>query len=57
MMQRRDFLKVAAILGISYTLSRYSQDIRKVFALLPENKVHLIWLNAAADSGCTISML
>ena len=57
MQSRRDFLKLCAVLGLSYTIHNYSSDIRQVFAQLAEKKVHLIWLPAAGDSGCTISML
>ena len=54
---RRDFLKMASISGAGFVISNYAGDIQKVFAQVPEGKVHLIWLPLAADSGCSISML
>jgi len=57
---RRDFLKLCAILGVGTVVTLYSSQIKRVIGQLAvENggKIHLIWLNLASDTGCTISML
>ena len=57
---RRDFLKMAAFMGATAVISLYAGDINRVFAQAADQnggKIHLIWLPAASDSGCTISML
>ena len=54
---RRDFLKLSGVLGAGFVITAYSADIKKVFAQVPDGKVHLIWLQLAGDSGCSISML
>lgn len=54
---RRDFLKLAGVLGAGFVITAYSPDIKKVFAQVPEGNAHLVWLQLAGDSGCSISML
>jgi hydrogenase small subunit len=47
-------------MGAAAVVAFYSADIKEVFAQAAEQnggKVHLIWLQLAGDSGCTISML
>ncbi len=59
-MNRRDFLKLCAVMGAGTVATLYSFDIKKVFAEAAKQgggKVHLIWLEVGGDSGCTISML
>lgn len=59
-LNRRDFLKLATFMGVSAVITYYSGDIKSVFAeTAQENggKIHMIWLQMAGDSGCTISML
>ena len=53
---RRDFLKLASVMGASLVISSYAGDIKKVFAQA-KGKVHLIWLPLGGDTGCSISML
>ena len=54
---RRDFLKLAGVLGAGFVITAYSADIKKVFAQVQSQQVHLVWLQLAGDSGCSISML
>ncbi len=57
---RRDFLKLCSFMGAGAVATVYAADIKRVFAQVAQQnggKVHLIWLHAAGDSGCTISML
>jgi len=57
---RRDFLKLCALLGVGAVVTLYSSEIKRVVAQVAEQgggKIHLIWLNLASDTGCTISML
>jgi len=57
---RRDFLKLCTYMGAAAVVTYYAADIKKVFAQTAAQnggKVHLVWLQAAGDSGCTISML
>jgi len=57
---RRDFLKLCALLGVGAVVTLYSSEIKRVIGQAAEEgggKIHLIWLNLASDTGCTISML
>jgi len=57
---RRDFLKLCALLGVGAAITLYSSEIKRVIGQVAEQsggKIHLIWLNLASDTGCTISML
>ncbi|MGA2874610.1 MAG: hypothetical protein ABSE82_03630 [Nitrososphaerales archaeon] len=57
---RRDFLKLATYLGAATVATYYSNDIRRVFSQTAQQnggKIHIIWLQLASDTGCTISML
>ena len=57
---RRDFLKLCAVLGVGAVVTLYSSEIKRVMGQVAEQsggKIHLIWLNLASDTGCTISML
>jgi hydrogenase small subunit len=59
-LNRRDFLKACAVLGVGAVVTLYSSEIKRVFAQAAAQgggKIHLIWLNLASDTGCTISML
>jgi len=59
-MNRRDFLKLCAVMGAGAVVTLYSSEIKRVFGQVAANgggKIHLIWLNLASDTGCTISML
>ena len=56
-LKRRDFLKLAGVLGAGFVITAYSADIKKVFAQVQAQTVHLVWLQLAGDSGCSISML
>ena len=59
-MNRRDFLKLCAVMGVGAVVTLYSAQIKRVVGqIAAENggKIHLIWLNLASDTGCTISML
>ena len=52
---RRDFLKLVAVLGASYVLTKYKLDIIKVFAQA-KDYIHICWLNGAACTGCSVSL-
>ena len=57
---RRDFLKLCAFMGVGAVVTLYSSEIKRVVAQVASEgggKIHLIWLNLASDTGCTISML
>ena len=57
---RRDFLKLCALLGVGAVVTLYSSEIKRVVGQVAAEgggKIHLIWLNLASDTGCTISML
>ncbi len=55
---RRDFLKLSSTIGISAVISLYSPNIKRVFAEVnEEGGPHVIWLQGAGDTGCTISLL
>jgi len=59
-LDRRDFLKLCALLGVGAVVTLYSAEIKRVIGQAAEQnggKIHLIWLNLASDTGCTISML
>jgi len=59
-LNRRDFLKLCAVMGVGAVVTLYSAQIKRVVGqIAAENggKIHLIWLNLASDTGCTISML
>jgi hydrogenase small subunit len=47
-------------MGVSAVVALYSFEIKRVIGEVAEKnggKIHLIWLNLASDTGCTISML
>ncbi len=54
---RRDFLKLVGVAGISAVIKLYSLDIASVFAQSTNESVHVIWLQGAGDTGCTMSWL
>jgi hydrogenase small subunit len=54
---RRDFLKMAGVIGAGAVISLYTFDIAKVFAQATDGSVHVVWLQGAGDTGCTISLL
>ena len=57
---RRDFLKLCALMGVGAVVTLYASEIKRVIGQVAEQsggKIHLIWLNLASDTGCTISML
>ena len=59
-MNRRDFLKLCAAMGVGAVVTLYSAEIKRVISQVAEQgggKIHLVWLNLASDTGCTISML
>jgi hydrogenase small subunit len=47
-------------MGVGAVVTLYSSEIRRVISQSAANgggRIHLIWLNLASDTGCTISML
>ncbi len=47
-------------MGVGAVVTLYSSEIKRVFGQAVAQgggKIHLIWLNLASDTGCTISML
>jgi hydrogenase small subunit len=53
---RRDFLKMAGVMGSTTVFEICAGELQSVFAQAAASK-HVIWLQAAGDSGCTISFL
>ena len=59
-LDRRDFLKLCALMGVGAVVALYSPQIRRVVGQIAEEgggRIHLIWLTLASETGCTISML
>jgi len=54
---RRDFLKMAGVLGTGAVIQLYTFNIARVFAQATDGAVHVVWLQGAGDTGCTISLL
>ncbi len=54
---RRDFLKIAGLLGSGAVFDLYGGEIRGLLAGAAAGGKHVIWLQGAGDSGCTISFL
>jgi NiFe hydrogenase small subunit HydA len=60
LVNRRNFLELCALMGVGAVVALYSSEMKRVIGQVAEEsggKVHLIWLNLASDTGCTISML
>jgi hydrogenase small subunit len=58
-LNRRDFLKLCAVMGAGTVAILYSFDIKRVIseaAAQNGGKVHLVWLLLGGDTGCTVSM-
>ena len=51
---RRDFLKLAALMGATSFLAQYKPMVLEVFAEA-KDYVHICWLNGAGCTGCSIS--
>lgn len=54
---RRDFIKLAGVMGAGAVIELYTFDITQAFAQAVDEKVHVVWLQGAGDTGCTISLL
>jgi len=54
---RRDFLKTAALVGASSFLTLNRAEIVRAFEEAKENGVKLVWLQGQNCTGCTISLL
>lgn len=54
---RRNFLKVAGLIGASTFLGLYKSDVIEVFAQAAKEGKKLVWIQGQSDSGCTISLL
>jgi len=58
-LNRRDFLKLCAVMGAGTVATLYALDIKRVFseaAAQNGGRIHLIWLELGGDTGCSISM-
>ena len=55
--KRRDFLKIAGVMGSTAVFELYGGEIRSLFGQAAAGSKHVIWLQGASDSGCTISFL
>jgi hydrogenase small subunit len=55
--KRRDFLKLAGSLGAGAVYALYGGELGQLFGQAADGSVHVIWLQGASDSGCTISLL
>ena len=56
-MKRRDFLKLAGSMGAGTIYALYGGELGRLFGQVVDGKVHVVWLQGASDSGCTISLL
>lgn len=52
---RRDFLKLATAATASAVVAQYKLEIQQIFAQA-KDYVHICWLNAAACTGCSVSL-
>jgi len=55
--KRRDFLKLAGKMGAGTVYALYGGELGRLFAQAVDGNVHVIWLQGASDTGCTISLL
>ena len=55
LLNRRDFLKLAAAATATAVIARYKIEILNVFAEA-KDYVHICWLNGAACTGCSVSL-
>ncbi len=53
--KRRDFIKLAGVIGAAATIELYKPEIKEVFAAAATDYWHICWLHGAACSGCTVS--
>lgn len=60
-MKRRDYIKLAAILGTGAAITLYvslrAEEIEELFLRVVRGEKHVIWLQGSGDTGCTISLL
>ena len=54
---RREFIKIAGLVGASTFLGLYKSEVIKVFAQAAKEGKKLVWIQGQSDSGCTISLL
>jgi len=52
--KRRDFVKLAGVIGAAATIELYKPEIMEVLAA-SKDYYHICWLNGAACTGCTVS--
>ncbi len=55
--KRRDFLKLAGSMGAGAVYALYGGELSRLFGQAIDGNTHVIWLQGASDSGCTISLL
>jgi hydrogenase small subunit len=56
-LSRRDFLKIAGLMGTGTFLGLYKSEVIEVFAQAAKEGKRLVWIQGQSDSGCTISLL
>ncbi len=56
-MKRRDFIKLAGSMGAGAVYALYGVELGRLFGQVASGQVHVVWLQGASDSGCTISLL
>jgi hydrogenase small subunit len=54
-MKRRDFVKLAGVIGAAATVELYKPEITEVFARATNDYWHICWIHGAACTGCTVS--
>src|SRR3972149_2327159 len=54
---RRDFIKIAGLIGAGTFLGLYKSEVIEVFAQAAREGKRLVWIQGESDSGCTISLL
>lgn len=56
-LNRRNFLKAISALGATAAINLYTPEILRAFAQAEKGEVHVVWLQGAGCTGCTISLL
>lgn len=54
---RRDFLRISAAIGTAAAIELYTADLRQIFTKAIDGEVHVVWMQGAQDTGCTVSLL
>jgi hydrogenase small subunit len=53
----RDFLRLADKRGATDVYAAFGSELDRLFAQAVDGDLHVVWLQGASDSGCTVSLL